>query len=126
MQQQNYEEFYNSLRKDFPRIDSLPIWQEWDWSNDSYEHSIIMSEIAEEMICWAKEDNYEDIKRMLDYIEQALTNASTGVIAFIGTDFLVTIIEIEDKQTRERIKALMQPRTTEGYQIDLRGYKEPN
>ncbi|QHT66180.1 hypothetical protein GXP67_05600 [Rhodocytophaga rosea] len=123
---QTFEEFYNGLKKDFSKIESLPVWQEWNWRNNSYEHSVIMSEIAREMISWAKEDNYEDIGRLLNHIEQALNNAKYGVGAIIGTGFTVTIIETEDKQTREKIKALMQPRTAEAYRINLRGYKEPN
>lgn len=123
---QTFEEFYTALRKDFPKIDSISVWQEWDWSNDSCEHSVVMSEIAREMVSWTKEDNYKDINRLLNYVEQALTNASEGVQAFIGTDFTVTILETEDKQIRENIKALMQPQTAQAYKINLRGYREPN
>ena len=122
----DYETFYSNLRKMFPRIEAMNVWTEWEFSNESGTHSVIMSELAREMIVWASEGQFHEVKRLLEYIDKAFEDANDAVISIIGTDFTVTILECEDKFARETIKSLMPARLANAYQINLRGYIEPN
>jgi hypothetical protein len=125
--QWDFETFYGNLKSKFPRIRQLSVWNEWDWSNKGDEgHGIIMSALATEMIRWAENGEYEEVKKFLDEIENAWSKANESVLGHLGTDFIVTIIDCENKPVRENIKKLMAPETTEAYQISLRGYKEPD
>ena len=114
------------LRKNFPKVDELPVWKEWDWQKEPAFNSIVMSEIAREMVSWAKEGNYSEVKTMLSHVEQAFTGASELVVAYLGTDFTVTILETEEKDIRKKIKSLMGPATAHAYKLNLNGYREPN
>jgi hypothetical protein len=97
----DFETFYKNLKRKFARIDSLLVWSEWDWSNEGCTHSVVMSELARERIRLAKEGNYDEVKQLLYDIEKAFDEAHHHVIAFIGTDFTVTILECENKTVRE-------------------------
>ncbi len=114
------------MKSHFPEINQLQVWSEWDWSNESCEQCVVISEVADEMVKWANQDEFEKVERLLTEIEKALLEADDSVRAYIGTDFLVTVLEVKDKSIREKIKSLMKEKTAEAYQINLRGYKEPN
>ena len=122
----DFETFYARLRHDFPKLDSLSVWDKWDYSNESCEQCVVMSEVAREMIRWANEGNYEDVKKLLDYIELCITDAEYDVIAYIGTDFTVTILECRNREVRESIKKLMGPEVADAYRMNLGAYREPN
>jgi hypothetical protein len=122
----DFETFYTTLKTKFPRLQTLTVWKDWDYSNESVTHSVIMSELAAEMIIWATEENYDEVAKLLSHIERAFEEATNSVIAFIGTDFTVTILECKDKTIRENIKKLMGKDTAHAYQMNLRGYSEPN
>ena len=121
-----FEDFYNNLKSLFPDIRELQVWTEWDWSNDSCEQCVVISEVAREMIKWASKNEFEKVDRLLIEIEKAISEADDSVKSYIGTDFLVTILEVKNKEIRKKIKSLMKEQTSAAYQIILRGYGEPN
>ena len=119
------ETFYEKLRDMFPQLKELPFWTEWH-GNDGYVHMMVMSHLATELIGWATNGNWSDVKTFLNEIEEGFINGDDTVIAFLGTDFTVTILECRNISVREKIKELMGIVTRDAYQINLRGYKEPN
>ena len=120
------ETFYEKLRDMFPTLNELPVWTEWDCNNDGYAHSIVMSRLATELINLATKGNWSDAKRFLDKVEEGFVNGDIKVVAFLGTDFTVTILECGDVPVREKIKELMGIATRNAYQMNLRGYTESN
>ena len=74
----------------------------------------------------AGQTNRHGEERFTGNFERAFEEATNSVIAYIGTDFTVTILECKDKTIRENIKKLMGKNTAHAYQMNLRGYSEPN
>jgi O-acetylhomoserine/O-acetylserine sulfhydrylase-like pyridoxal-dependent enzyme len=62
----------------------------------------------------------------MDFIEKYFYDGSLEVISIIYTDFLVTIMEIDDKEIRETIKKMMKPETAKQYMELFKYYQEPN
>lgn len=120
----NIEQFYFELRSQFPQLKELRIWQECDWSEQGYENSMIMSAIAEEMASWAANNQLQQTQLLLDFIESSFLDSYNRVKSFICTDFLVTIMEIKDKETREILKKQMKPETAKHYQQLFNFYRE--
>ncbi|MBL7964016.1 MAG: hypothetical protein JNM31_09235 [Flavobacteriales bacterium] len=118
--------FYDNIQLFFPGIERLLVWQELDWKDEPALHSTILSEVAREMIRWGQAGNWKDVERLLVMVEEGLKHGVSDVQAYLGTDFTVTITECDDRPVREKIKAMFLPETTEAYQINLRGYREPN
>jgi hypothetical protein len=117
----NIQEFYIELKNQFPRINELSLWNNYDWSLEGNNNSLIMSEIAIEITNWTKSDNLENL---FEFIENSFIEHDTRTTSFLYADFLVTIIEIKDKQIRESIKQIMKPITREHYQRLLDFYLE--
>ncbi len=117
--------FCSNLKSKFPTLKNLSVWSEWDCSNEGHAHSVVMSDLAMEMINWAINGEYEQVKRFLNEIESSFEKGNDTVIAFLGTDFTVTILECTNKSVRETIKQLMGKETYDAYRINLRGYREP-
>lgn len=84
-----------------------------------------MSELAREMIAWA-EGKWEVVERLLVELESAFETMPPDVISIICTDFLVTILEVKDKDLRENIKKQMKPKTLEAYGLNFGGYQVPS
>src|SRR5687767_4587560 len=120
----DFEAFYKNLQEKFPTLRSNPVWQEWDWSNESCEQIVVISAVAREMIKWAEKDDWQAVTRMLAEVEYAFTKGSDAIVAYLGTDFTVTVTESKNRMVRERIKQLMGEKTFSAYQINLRGYTE--
>ena len=118
------EPFYKNLQKRFPELQRLSVWAEWDWSNDGVEHSVVMSEVAREMMRWAGNNEWQKVTELLKEIETGFVEGSDKLIAYLGTDFTVTITGCENQQDREQIKKVMGKLTYNAYQINLRGYRE--
>ncbi|KAA3440782.1 DUF7674 family protein [Rufibacter hautae] len=114
------------MKTEFPQIEQLPVWSKYDWKKEPAFHSIILSDIAREMVNWAKKGDYVNVKRLMDYMESAFINGSFAVQAYLGTDFTVSILETKEKEVRDKIKSLMGPETTYAYKLNLNGYREPN
>ena len=118
------ETFYKNLQRKFPELQKLPIWNEWNWNNDGVEHSPVMSELANEMMRWSENHEWQNVAALLNEIETAFIEGTHTLIAYLGTDFTVTITECKDRQIREHIKSLMGQLTYDCYQMNLRGYRE--
>ena len=121
----NIEEFYIDLKHRFPEITELKTWNKYNWSVDGCENSMIMSELAEEIILWTSNNKLEDSQNFFDYLELCLEVYDERFTSFIFTDFLVTIME-EKENTRELIKKMMLFKTKEFYQRLLQFYSEAN
>ena len=65
------ETFYKNLQRKFPELQKLPIWNEWNWSNDGVEHSPVMSELANEMMRWSENHEWQNVAALLNEIETA-------------------------------------------------------
>ena len=120
----NIEEFYIDLKNRFPKITELKTWDKYNWSVNGCENSMIMSELAEEIMLWTSNNKLEDSKNFFDYLELCLEIYDERVTSFIYTDFLVTIME--EKETRELIKKMMQPKIKEFYKRLFQFYSESN
>ena len=118
------ETFYKNLQSKFPELQKLSIWNEWDWSNDGVEHSPVMSELATELIRWSQNNEWQKVTELLNEIETAFIEGTHKLIAYLGTDFTVTITECKNQKDRENIKKLMGKQTFDAYQMNLRGYRE--
>jgi hypothetical protein len=121
-----FEVFYQDLCGSFPQIKNLSTWAQYNWKDDPAWHSAILSDIAREMIAWAKAGNWRDVERLLAMVEVGFTNGNQNVHAYLGTDFTVTILECDDRPVREKIKSMFLPVTAEVYRMSLGGYREPN
>jgi hypothetical protein len=121
-----FEVFYQDICGSFPQIKILSTWVENNWKEEPFWHSAILSDIAREMIVWAKASNWKDVERLLAMVEVGFTNGDQNVQAYLGTDFTVTITECDDRPVREKIKEMFLPATAEAYRMNLRGYREPN
>lgn len=124
IQKKSIEQFYRDIQEYFPEIKKLPTWINYAWYKGGSEHSMIMSEIAKEMILWASENRWTETEKMMTFIESAFSEYDVITSSFIYTDFLVEITEIKDKKLRERIKAFMQNETACQYKQLLTIYKE--
>ena len=62
----------------------------------------------------------------MDFIENYFNEGDSSVTSIIYTDFLVTIMEIKDKETRETIKKMMKPETAQHYKQLFNFYREAN
>nr|WP_294932667.1 hypothetical protein [uncultured Flavobacterium sp.] len=110
----------------FPKITELKTWNKYNWSVDGYENSMIMSELAEEIILWTSNNKLEDSQNFFAYLELCLEVCDERVTSFIYTDFLVTIMEAKEKETRELIKKMMLSKTKEFYLRLFQFYNESN
>jgi hypothetical protein len=119
-----FAQLYENMQLFFPRIRMLPEWEEVDWRDEPAWHSVLLSEIAREMIRWGQAGNWKDVERLLIMIEEGFKHGVSDVQAYLGTDFTVTITECEDRPVRERIKTMFFPETAEAYQRNLLGYRE--
>ena|SRR5688572_27650791 len=120
----DFETFYKNLHEKFPELKNNPVWEEWDWSNESCEQIVVISAVAREMINWAENDDWRSVASMLAEIEYAFTKGSDPLVAYLGTDFTVTVMECKNDSVRSRIKQMMGEKTFTAYQINLRGYRE--
>jgi hypothetical protein len=122
----NIEEFYIDLKNRFPKLTELKTWNKYNWRVDGCENSMIMSDLAEEIILWTSNNKLEDSRNFFDYLESCIEVYDERVTSFIYTDFLVTIMETKEKETRELIKKMMLTKTKQFYQRLFQFYSEPN
>jgi hypothetical protein len=120
----NIEQFYRNLQEKFPEIKNLSTWINYPWYEGGSENSMIMSELAQEMIRWARENRWDDIAEWMIFTESAFLEYDKTTSSYIYTDFLVEIIEIKDRNLRESIKALMKSETKIQYKQLLDFYRE--
>ncbi len=120
----DFESLYHKLFQKFPDLKRNDVWEKWEWSNQSCEQSVVISEVSREMIKWAEEENWQQVEDLLDEIESAFINGAESVISYLGTDFTVTVMECKNPAIRKRIKQLMGHITFKAYQMNLRGYSE--
>lgn len=102
----------------------MKTWNKYNWSVDGSENSMIMSDLAEEIILWTSNNKLEDLRNFFDYLESCLEVYDERVTSFIYTDFLVTIMEEKGKESRELIKKMMLSKTKEFYQRMFQFYSE--
>src|SRR5687767_12654224 len=100
----------------YVRLVCNPVWEEWDWSNESCEQIVVISAVAREMIKWAEKDDWQAVTRMLAEVEYAFTKGSDALVAYLGTDFTVTVMEGKNDRVKGHIKRLMGERTLTAYQ----------
>lgn len=110
VQKKNFEDFYNEIRLKFPRMNELETWVKYDWSVNGYEHSLIMSELSEEMTNWVAGGQNTEAQKLMDTVERYFHEGDVHVTSIIYTDFLVTIMETK-KDGREMVKKMMGPET---------------
>ena len=120
----NINQFYQYLKNTFPQINRCKFWDEYDWSENGYENSFIMTEIAREINSWNVKSEYDEFTKLFQIIENGFTEYDNATSSFLTTDFLVTIMEIEDKNTRDEIKKFMKSKTQEKYKEMLKFYRE--
>lgn len=120
----NIEEFYQELKNTFPKIDQCLFWDDYNWSEDSYDNSLIMTEIAREISQWDIKSEYWEFTKLFQIIEKGFVEYNLKTSSFLATDFLVTIMEIKDKFIRDEIKKFMRSKTQEEYREMLKFYRE--
>lgn len=120
----NITQFYRKLKENFPKINQKTFWNEYDWSEEGYENSFIMTEIAREICCWNIKTEYWELDNLFKIIEIGLTEYDEKTCSFLATDFLVTLMEKENKIVRDEIKKLMRKKTQETYRDMLKFYRE--
>jgi hypothetical protein len=70
LQNKNFQDFYNEIRDQFPKMKELDIWTNYDWSSDGFEHSIIMSELSREMAKWVSEGQESEGQKLMSLVER--------------------------------------------------------
>jgi hypothetical protein len=123
VQKKNFKDFYKEIRQGFPRINDLDTWNKYDSSVNGYEHSLIMSELSEEMARWVVEGQNTEAQRLMDKVERYFNEGDVPVTSIIYTDFLVTIMEAK-REPRELIKKMMGPETEKHYKNLFTFYRE--
>lgn len=126
VKKKNFENFYSEIRSEFPKIRALSTWDENDWSIDGSDNSIIMSEICVEMSLWASKGYLIDTRKLMDFIEEYFSIGDMLVTSIIYTSFLVTIMEIKNKENRDTIKQMMGSKSSKNYIHLLDYYREAN
>lgn len=104
-------------------MNELETWVNYDWSLNGYEHSLIMSELSEEMANWVAGGQNAEAQRLMDTLERYFHEGDVPVTSIICTDFLVTIMEAK-KNVREMVKSMMGPETMKNYSNLLNYYQE--
>ena len=123
LQKKNFEDFYNEIRDQFPKMRELDTWDKYDWSLNGSENFMIMSELSMEMANWINDGQESEGQRLMDLIERYFHEGDVPVTSIIYTDFLVTIMEAK-KVTRETIKRMMGPETQRHYKNLFNFYRE--
>jgi len=123
VQKKNFVDFYNEIRDQFPKMKELSTWDNYDWSLDGSENSLIMSELSEEMAKWVADGKESEGQRLMNLVERYFHEGDVPVTSIIYTDFLVTIMEAK-KGTREKIKTMMGPETERHYKNLFNFYRE--
>lgn len=118
------EQFYQELRNNFPKIHQCEFWNEYDWSEEGYESSFIMTEIAREISRWNIESEYSELTKLFQIVENGFVEYNIKTSSYLATDFLVSIMEIEDKFIRDEIKKFMRSKTQQEYRKMQKFYKE--
>lgn len=120
----NITQFYHNLKNTFPKINQCKFWDEYYLSDNLYENSLIMTEIAREVNTWSIKSEFQEFTKFFEIIENGYTEYDVTTSSFLTTDFLVTIIENEDKNIRDEIKKFMKNKTQEKYNEMLIFYNE--
>ena len=123
LQKKNFVDFYNEIRDQFPKMRELDTWDNYDWSLEGSENSMIMSELSKEMANWVANGQESEGRSMMDMIERYFHEGDVPVTSIIYTDFLVTIMEVK-KEVREKIKRMMGPQTEKHYKNLFNFYRE--
>lgn len=118
--------FFSELRNTFPEIAQLTIWNENDYLDDPSTSSEIMTKIGEVVIKWSELNEIEKIKKLMSFIEQSYQSYNDEITSYIYTDFLPTIISMENSALRNNIKKQILKETMKHYNqlIELGFYKE--
>lgn len=122
----NITQFYKILKSNFPKINQCKFWDEYDWSEEGYENSFIMTEIAQEISSWDTKLEFGELTKLFNIIEIGFVEYDNSTSSFLATDFLVTIMEIKNKLIRDKIKKMMGSKTQENYRAMLKFYRENN
>lgn len=120
----NIIQFYKLLKTNFPKINQCKFWNEYYLSENGYENSIIMTELAQEISTWDIKKEYEEFTKLFNIIEIGFEEYDISTTSYLATDFLVTIMEIKNKLLRSEIKSYMKYKTQEKYSEMLKFYKE--
>ncbi len=120
----NITQFYQELKGNFPKITQCKFWDEYDWSEEGYEDSSIMTEIAREISHWNVKLEYGEFSKLFQIVENGFHEYDIRTSSFLATDFLVTIMEIKDKFIRDEIKKFIRSKTQEKYREMLKFYRE--
>ena len=122
-----YQSFYLKVFETLPNFKNLKVFEDWKEDiNEGYVATMVLSDIAREMMKSVERGDENVCDLLLTLIENTLKNhPNSKVAAFIGTDFLVTILEYPmTKELKEKIKNNMGKETMLGYKIAKRGYNE--
>jgi hypothetical protein len=112
------ESFYSDIRKQFPELNILAVWQEAEIMN-----SHIMTVVAREIGNWIARGQIEEARCFMEAIESAWPKYDDQTTAFVYTDLIVTIMELPKLQ-RETLKSMMGAETSAQYQRLLSMYRE--
>ena len=123
LQKKNFEDFYNEIRDQFPKMRELDTWNKYVWTLDGYENSMIMIELSKEMANWVANGKESEGKKLMDVIERYFHEGDMPLTSIIYTDFLVTIMEAK-KDVREVIKKMMGSETEKQYKNLFEFYRE--
>jgi hypothetical protein len=124
MQKKTFADFYNELWSQLPQIKQLTFWDDYDVSSEECQHSMILSELSQGVISMLSSGKMEETKRVMNFIERYFVEGDSAVTSIIYTDFLVIILESENKEARETIKGMMGPETQLRYKQLLDFYNE--
>lgn len=122
----NRLQFYLEFRHSFPEIDQMEFWKEYNYINEPFSSSGIMNEIGKIAIEWAERSEFEKTQRLMNFFEQSYQLYNDEATCYIYTDFLPTIISMENSELRETIKTQILPETMKLYNqlVELGFYME--
>ena len=117
-------EFYQNLKNNFSKIDQCSFWNKYDWSEEGYENSFIITEIAREISQWNTKSECAEFDNLFQIIENGFLEYDIKTSSLLATDFLVSLMEIKEKRIRDEIKKFMRSKTQEKYGEMLKFYRE--
>ena len=116
--------FYRELRRSFPRIDRMPVWQNADLIGDGVVHYQILSDIGDELVRWIQEGEINDVLTLLEVMEAAYVRSST-IRDPIYTDFVPALITYDGSEPRVKVRSMLKPALTQAYKALLGSYGTP-
>ncbi len=116
--------FFRELRRSFPQIDGMAVWQNVDLIGDATVHYRILSEIGNELVKWMDQNEIDAALALLDVLEANYVESSI-IRDAIYNDFVPVLIAYDELEPRIKVRFMLKPALTDAYIKLLPFYGHP-